>query len=133
MFASLPAEIQALVDAALDEMNSNPQHRLTPQRRRQIYQAFQASTQADGRRVCGWLAVITARRALPAFQEEFPEDGLPQDLLDAAIGVLQGEVDDATADDLQARGIMLPGMRGGMTRPRSPRMPIWRDVRPIWR
>jgi hypothetical protein len=113
MSTSLPKEIQLLVNTALAEVNADPQHRLAPQHRRQIYNAFKASTDPVSQRARGWLAVITAQRVLPLFQQEFPEDTLPQDLLNTAIGVLQGKVDDATADDIQGHGYHASGNAWG--------------------
>lgn len=113
MSTSLPEEIQPLVNTALAEVNDDAQHRLAPQRRRQIYDAFKASTDPVGQRACGWLAVITAQRVLPIFKQEFPEDTLPQDLLNAAIGVLQGKVDDITANDIQDHGYHASGNAWG--------------------
>ncbi len=113
MSTPLPEELQLLVNTALAEVNANPQHRLVPQRRRQIYDAFKASMDPVSQRARSWLAVITAQRVLPLFQQEFPEDTLPQDLLNAAIGVLQGQVDDATADDIQDHGYHASGNTWG--------------------
>ena len=113
MSTSLPEELQLLVNTALAEVDTNLQHRLAPQRRRQIYDAFKASTDPLGQRARGWLAVITARRVLPLFQQEFPEDTLPQDLLNAAASVLQGRVNDATADDIQDQGYHASGNAWG--------------------
>jgi hypothetical protein len=110
---SLPKEIQELVNSALAEVNSDPLHRLAPQRRQQIYVAFKANANPVGRRACGWLAVITAKKVLPLFQQEFPEDKLPQDLIDTAIGVMQGRVDDATADDILDEGYHASGNAWG--------------------
>ena len=113
MSTSLPEEIQELVNTALAEVNADPQHRLTPQHRREIYDAFRASADLVGQRACAWLAIFAAQRVLPIFQQEFPEDTLPQDLLDAAIGVLQGRVDDAVANDLQDHGYHASGNAWG--------------------
>ncbi|MBN1312181.1 MAG: hypothetical protein JXB30_12245 [Anaerolineae bacterium] len=113
MSISLPGKVQLLVNEALAEMDADPQHRLAHQRRRQIYDAFKRLVHPPGQRACGWLAVITARRVLPLFQQEYPEDTLPQDLLDAAIGALQGSVDDEAADDLQDEGYHASGNTWG--------------------
>ncbi len=113
MSATLPEEIQLLVKTALAEVNADPQHRLAPQRRRLIYDAFKAISGPVGQRTCGWLAVITARRVRPLFRQEFPTDPLPQDLLNAALGVLQGKMDDATAEAIQDHGYHASGNAWG--------------------
>lgn len=113
MSTSLSEEIQRLVTTALAEVNADPQHGLSPLRRRQIYDALKTATDPIGQRACGWLAVITAQRVLPLFQQEFPEDTLPQELLNTAIGILQGAVEDATANDLQDQGYHASGNAWG--------------------
>ncbi len=113
MSISLPEELVLLVRTALGEMEADPQHRLAPQRRRQIYDVCGASLDPPGRLVRGWLAVITARRVLPLFQAEFPDDTLPQELLDTAIRCLQGQVDESTADDIQDHGYHASGNAWG--------------------
>ncbi len=73
----------------LSEVRSDPQHRMSPYSRRELYDTF-SSAEAASQQTSGWLAVITAKRALPMFQERYPNDNLPQELLEAAIDILQG-------------------------------------------
>jgi hypothetical protein len=113
MSTSLPEAVRLLANTALAEMRADPQHRLAPQRRRQIYDALGPSTDNISQYARGWLAVIAARRVLPIFQQAFPEDTLPQELLDTAIGVLEGKVDDVTADDFQEHGYNASGNAWG--------------------
>ena len=93
MLTLLPPDLHSLIDKALVVMTTDPHHRLAPQRRREIYDTLRALPGLIGPHTCGWLAVITAQRVLPLFQQEFPEDTLPQDLLNTAIGLLEGKVD----------------------------------------
>ena len=103
----IPEKLTALVTAALAEMQADPSHRLPYQRRREIYDAF--GNDQIGRDALGWLAIITARRVLPIFQEAFPEDTLPQELLGTAVGVLQGQVDEETVEEMQELGYNAAG------------------------
>jgi hypothetical protein len=109
----LPETLQALVNTALAEMQADPDHRLSHQRRGQIYDALGPLTEDISRNARGWLAVITARRVLPAFQAAFPEDTLPQQLLDMAVSILQGRGDEAAAEELQEWGYNASGNAWG--------------------
>ena len=113
MSLPLPEALQALVNTALAEMQADPAHRLSHQRRGQIYAALGPLTEDIGRKARGWLAVNTARRVLPTFQAAFPDDTLPQRLLDMAVSVLQGRGDEAAADELQEWGYNASGNAWG--------------------
>ncbi len=109
----LPAALQTLVAAALTEMQADPAHRLSHQRRSQIYDALGPLAEDAGRRARGWLAVSAARRVLPTFEAAFPDDALPRQLLDMAVSVLQGRADEAAADELQEWGYNASGNAWG--------------------
>ncbi len=113
MSLPLPETLQALVNTALADMQADPSHRLSHQRRSQIYDAMGPLTENIGRYARGWLAVITARRVLPIFQAAFPEDTLPQQLLDMAVSILQGRDDEAAAEELQEWGYNASGNAWG--------------------
>ena len=110
MARTIPGKLETLVTAALAEMQANPGHQLPYQRRQETYGAFENQI---GRNALGWLAVITARRVLSIFHEAFPDDGLPQQLLDTAIGVLRGQVDEETAQEMQELGYNAAGSAWG--------------------
>ncbi|MBN1811309.1 MAG: hypothetical protein JXA14_05705 [Anaerolineae bacterium] len=105
--------LQFLLGTALDEVKADSHHRLAPQRRRQIYDIFLRSADSAMKRVSGWLAVLAAKRALPVFERAFPDDGLPREILDAAVGVLQGSVDDARAAEIEDEGYHAAGNAWG--------------------
>ena len=109
----LPPALQTLVDTALAEMQTDPDHRLSHRRRGQIYDALGPLTEDSGRKARGWLAVMTAMRVLPIFQAAFPEDTLPQQLLDMAVSMVQGRGDEAAADELQEWGYNASGNAWG--------------------
>jgi hypothetical protein len=100
----LPDPVQVLANAALAEMQADPRHRLAPKRRQAIYAALAAAPDAALRAVPDWLAVLAAQRVLPLFQAQCPEDELPPALLAAAVGVLEGKLDAATAAEMEAQG-----------------------------
>jgi hypothetical protein len=105
--------LQLLLDTALGEVKVDPHHRLAPQRRRQIYDALLRSTDFAVQQAQGWLAVLAARRVLPLFERVFPDDSLPRDILDTAVGVLQGSVDDARAVEIEDEGYNASGNAWG--------------------
>ena len=105
--------LQSLFDVALDEMQADAQHRLSPQRRRQIYGVLARSADPAMQQAQGWLAVLAAKRVLPLFEHLFPDDDLPREILDAAVGVLQGSVDDTRAAELEDEGYNASGNAWG--------------------
>ncbi len=109
----LPTELQNLISIALAEMSSDLQHRLNPNRRRQIYDAFGETTDRTSQQTRGWLAVLTAERVLPIFQQNFPEDTLPKELLETTVGILKGGVNESIADDMQDQGYHASGNTWG--------------------
>src|SRR5579859_419827 len=100
----LPQAVQDLAAAALAEMQADPQHRLSPQRRQSLYAVLAGAAEPALRAAPSWLAVLAAQRVLPLFQARCPEDELPPALLSAAIDVLERRVDEAAAAELEARG-----------------------------
>jgi hypothetical protein len=110
---ALPEEIKQGIALALAEVNAEPKHRLSHQRRRKLYDLFKTFSDLNTHRAIQWLAVITAQRVLPLFQQEFPDDTLPEELINAAIGVLKGKVNDTTADDIQDQGYQASGASWG--------------------
>jgi hypothetical protein len=105
--------LQTLINVTLNEVRADPHHRLAPQRRRQIYDALLRSADPAVQQSQGWLAVLAARRVLPLFEQAFPDDSLPREILDAAVGVLQGSVDDARAAEIEDEGYHASGNAWG--------------------
>jgi hypothetical protein len=104
---------QSLLDVALDEMQTDAQHRLSPQRRRQIYETLARSADPAMQQAQRWLAVLAAKRVLPLFERLFPDDDLPREILNATVGILQGSVDDAQAAELEEEGYHASGNAWG--------------------
>jgi hypothetical protein len=104
---------QSLLDVALDEMLADTHHRLSPRRRRQIYESLARSSEPATQQAQRWLAVLAAKRVLPLFERLFPDDDLPREILDAAVGVLQGSVDDARTAELEDEGYHASGNAWG--------------------
>ena len=112
MTTPLPDKLNLLIKTALEEVNANPQHRLAYQRRRQIYDTLRAYP--VGHYAHALLAINTALKVIPVFQQEFPDDTLPKELLDTAIGVLNGDIDDTTTiDEIQDHGYHASGNAWG--------------------
>jgi hypothetical protein len=103
---SVPESLQSVLDTVIGEVRADPQHRMSPQRRCEVYDAFNCSADATMQQAPCWLAVVTAKRVLPIFQQRYPDDTSPQELLETAIGVLQGQVDDARAYEMLDSGYL---------------------------
>lgn len=110
---SQPTMLQTLLNVALNEVRADPHHRLAPQRRRQIYDALLHSADPAMQQAQGWLAVLAARRVLPVFEQTFPGDDLPREILNAAVGVLRGDIDDARAAEIEDEGYHTVGNTWG--------------------
>lgn len=100
LFENLNPQLQEQIKTALEEMNNHPDHRLSPARRREIYVVFGPKDDQITQKARGWLGVLAAQRVLPLFYEIYPNDELPQEILDTALGVLQGHVDEERAYDV---------------------------------
>jgi len=111
MATLLPEILNLFIKTALEEMNANPQHRLAYQRRSQIYSALRDCP--SGQYALALLAINTAVKVFPIFQQEFPEDTLPKELLNAAVGVLNGKIDDLIVDEIQEHGYHASGNAWG--------------------
>jgi len=98
---ALPETVETLVGTVLAEIEADPRHQLPHQRRRELYATIRAHMDQSGANVLGWLAVMTAERVHPIFQESHPDDTLPRELLDTAVGVLRGAVDDRTVAEME--------------------------------
>jgi len=113
--------IRPLLDTVLGEVQANRDHEMDPQRRREVYDALRGLA---GEEAVGWLAVVTARRVLPVFQQRYPEDTLPHELLETAVGVLRGQVDDARAEEMLDCGYHASGSAWGYDEREIP-WPVW--------
>ncbi len=120
--ASLPESVQALTDTILAAIRSRAQHEMDPLRRRAIYQAFAAT---DAPTTPRWLAALTAQRLLPRFQQHYPNDPLPQELLTLALRLLHGEEQDpATVEAMLDQGYHASGNAWGYDECEIP-WPVW--------
>lgn len=116
----IPSSLQSLLDATFAEMHANPHHRISPQRRRQIYDLFVTLDEPILHQTPRWLAILTAQRVLPIFRQAFPDDPFPKELLDAAIAILQGHMTDAEAAELQDYGYHASGNAWGYDETETP-------------
>ena len=117
----IPRMIQPVLAAVLNEVETDPEHRMVPQRRREVYDAIGSFA---GQQALHWLAVIAAQRVLPMFQQRYPDDTLPQELLRTAINVLQGQVDDAQVEEMLDLGYHASGNAWGYDEREIP-WPVW--------
>ncbi len=117
----IPELIQSLLAAVLSEVEADPEHKMSPQRRREVYIAL---SNFIGQQTLAWLAVITAQRVLPMFQQRYPDNTLPQELIETAISVLQGQIDDAQAEEMLDLGYHASGNAWGYDEREIP-WPVW--------
>ncbi len=110
---SLPPNLDRLLDATQSAVQRHPEHRLEPARRRAIYEAFGPKTDPVANRARGWLAVLTAQRVLPIFEQALPGEELPRQLIEMAVGVLQGKFDVSLAVRAAADGHEVAGRLWG--------------------
>ena len=135
---TLPAELQKAIDRAHASMVSYSEHALIPIWRRDIYKAFCPAGDPRSQATRGWLAVITARRVLPVWQQARPNDNMPFLLLNIAEGVLGGTSDTDAARDkageawdrLERLGGLLRGLPSGM--PSLQAKPLWKHSSRPW-
>lgn len=83
-----PPELVKVIEQARTAVRDDVEHALKPYLRRQIYDAFALGSKA--REVRARLEIMTARKTLPFWQEVWPENKLPHDLLQCATEVLEG-------------------------------------------
>jgi hypothetical protein len=88
-----------LINLAFDEVKRSADHRLDPLRRQQIYRAIESSFAEDADYIHGTVACLSARRVLPLFRAEFPEDVVPEEVLSTAEAYLAGRLDQQAALD----------------------------------
>ncbi len=103
--SSLPIAIRQMIDEALMAVRKDPLHEMGQDRRRRIYEALWSSPL--GEKACKWLAILSARRVQPIYQEgvaassfanhEFAA-GLLDRILSIAEKILTGEL---SHEDLQ--------------------------------
>ena len=118
---TIPDPIQLLLSEVLLDVQSHPEHEMSPLRRREIYSALESI--GDGS-VIGWLSVITAKKILPMFKQRYPDDDMPQELLETAIAVLEGVVDPRDTADKMDRGYYASSVAWGYDEREIP-WPVW--------
>jgi hypothetical protein len=99
----IPIVLAIISDKLLGAIDKHPQHALTPFYRQAVYEIFDPSNDARGRRRRGWLALFAARFVLPVWQKASPGDTFAVDVLTLAERALREEIDPATAEAEAAR------------------------------
>ena len=94
---SFPVRIQTLIYKTLDTIRRHPTHQFLPSIRREFYASIAPEDNAFAWRVRGWLAILSAQRVLPIFQEVFPEESLPADSIGLAEALLKRFVEQEAA------------------------------------
>ncbi len=111
--ASLPSQLQFLVVQELEKLHQRSNHRVDAQTRRSIYQAFGPPTERLSIRARSWLAILTAQKVLPIFQQALPAEDMPQRLIEMAIAVVEKKVDVEEAYQLATEGHEMVGRQWG--------------------
>jgi hypothetical protein len=89
--ANLPAALGRILDGAREAVRRAPSHELPPAVRQGVYGTMEAAAGARG--VRARLAVLAARRVLPAWEAAWPGDPTAGRLLALGEGVLAESVD----------------------------------------
>lgn len=97
----LPTQLQQTIGWAYTAMLEHPRHELLPFYRRGIYNSIGPRSHTQTRRVRTMLDLLTARRVLPLWQKERPNDPWAERLLATSEGVLLGKV---TVEEARAEG-----------------------------
>jgi hypothetical protein len=88
----LPGEVQQAIKQAHGEMLADSFHTLLPKQRVPIYRATEILEQPILWKFRAWLAILTARKVLPVWEEELPGDDLAQRILEVSEGMLAGKL-----------------------------------------
>jgi hypothetical protein len=118
---TIPDSIQSLLDAVLREVEADAEHSMNPMRRREVYALVGA---AGGPSALGWLGVTAADRVLPIFLDTYPDDTVPQQMLETAVQVLHGQSDDSRVANLLDLGSHASGGAWGYDEREIP-WPAW--------
>jgi len=85
-----PIDIQGIIERARQAVIGDPQHNLTPFYRGLIYSLFGPFDKEKSRFPLGKLAIIAVEKVLPIWENQWPTDKRPHDLLANAKHVLAG-------------------------------------------
>lgn len=90
--SSLPIKIRQLIDETLVIVRRDPLHEMGQEQRRRIYEALWSRPQ--GEKASKWLAILSARRVQPIFQERvavssFANDEFAMNLLDRILNIAE--------------------------------------------
>lgn len=91
---TVPSQLQKLIQDALESVYHHPQHDLNLGYRQAIWAAFGD----NGHLKRTVLALSTVRHVLPIWNQKFPHDDRPQQLLTLAEAVISGDVSKAFAE-----------------------------------
>jgi len=89
---ALPDSLRHAVDNALAVMKAHPEHHLPPSLRQPIYDGFGSRLDSTANYARGRLALWTARRVLPFFEQSDPRDDRPRQFIEMGEDVLVGMV-----------------------------------------
>ncbi|WP_172797802.1 Imm5 family immunity protein [Longilinea arvoryzae] len=87
----IPENLESLINFLLMNIQSDPHHNFSAQKRQEIYEAFGPRTDHQAARARGWLAVITARHVLSIFEQALPDENHPRKLIEMAEATLRGK------------------------------------------
>lgn len=88
----LPLELQRIL-VGLHQSLDNLDYELRPYQRIILYNALNYKDNPFGQRVVSYLALLSAQKVLPIWQDALPKQTLPQQMLDMAQDFLMGKLD----------------------------------------
>ena len=86
----VPTPLREVLEQAHHAMQQHPQHALLPIYRYKIYQAMREAAGSHADRVRVQLALLSARKVLPIWYEQRPNDPWPEQLMATAESIVQG-------------------------------------------
>jgi hypothetical protein len=98
-YVLMSPSLQQLLADLLDAVQRKPTHDLLPVQRNMVYGQLGSATAPEGWSRRAWLAILTARRVLPLWQRERPDDTRAEALLALAETVLPAAVAAGNTED----------------------------------
>lgn len=95
---SIPRELQQVIEIAHAAMIRHPQHELIPIHRQNIYRTLVLVTDFRDTSTRAYWGMFTASFVLPIWEQKWPMDSLPRDMLKLAEGVIDTSIDRGVAN-----------------------------------
>lgn len=113
--------VQPLLDLVFGEVKADPNHKMSPLRRREVYKIL---SNHMGKRSLQRLAIMSAQKVLPIFQQKYPNDTMPKELIETANKYLLGQIEEEIVKEKLDLGSHASGNAWGYDEREIP-WPVW--------